>query len=40
VSFALQKLICVARTVHWCAVLLKDKIVIHDLFDNRTANIY
>jgi len=30
-SFALQQLDCVECKMHWCTVLLKDKIVINDV---------
>jgi len=33
-GFALQQLICVARTMRSCAVFLKDKILNHDVFDS------
>jgi len=33
-SFALQQLNCVACTMRWSAMLLKDVIGIHGMFDN------
>ena len=33
-SFAMQQLDCVERKMHRCTVLLKDKIVINDEFNN------
>jgi len=31
-SLALQQLDCVERKMHWCTVLLKDKVVINDVY--------
>jgi len=33
-NFALQQLDCVVHAVHQCVVLLKDEVVILNMFDN------
>jgi len=32
--FALHQLDCVEHNMHWCTLLLKDNIIIHNAFSN------